>query len=109
VRYVRENAEPQRYVGEEKVGRVLAARNARRLEAALATITEVLKDAGLISEPDEEETEEKQDQDAPAEKQAADGAPAEPEAGPDVPPTSERMALLQKLKMEMELLEVDKP
>ena len=95
--------------GEEKVGRVLAARNARRLEAALATITEVLKDAGLISEPDEEETEEKQDQDAPAEKQAADGAPAEPEAGPDVPPTSERMALLQKLKMEMELLEVDKP
>lgn len=100
-------------MSEEKVGRVLAARNARRLEAALATITEVLKDAGLIEEPEEEDAEEKGAEDVPAETDqdappegAADDAPAEPEAGPEAPPTSERMALLRKLQVE--LLEVDK-
>ena len=47
------------------------------------------------------------DHDAPAEEpQAADDAPAEKEAGPVIPPTSERMALLRKL--EIELLEVEK-
>lgn len=108
VHYVQE-----RYVGaetEEKVGRVLAARNARRLQTALDTLTEILKDAGLIQD-EEEESEEKgdkpaEDHDAPVAEQAADDTPAEPEAGPDVPPTSERMALLRKLQLE--LLEVDK-
>jgi len=107
---------PEQHAGGEsevKVGRVLAARNARRLEAALATLTEILKDAGLVDLGDEEEAEEKgagdvpaeTDQDAPPEG-AADDAPAEPEAGPEAPPTSERMALLRKLQVE--LLEVDK-
>ena len=111
VRYVADLGDAPRYDG--KAGRVLAARNARRLEAALATLTEILEDAGLVNMEDDDEQEEKgaealqeTDHDAPAEEQAADDAPAEPEAGPVIPPTSERMALLRKLQME--LLEVEK-
>lgn len=107
IRYVADLGDGPRYLPDDgKAGRVLAARNARRLENALATLTEILKDAGLIEEVDEEEPEEKEDHDAPVEPQAADDAPAEKEAGPVIPPTSERMALLRKL--EIELLEVEK-
>jgi HK97 family phage prohead protease len=46
------------------------------------------------------------DSDAPAEEQAADDTPEDEGAGPDIPPTSERLALIAQLKRELELLEV---
>jgi len=104
--YVPEFGDQSRLLpGDDKAGRVLAARNARRLEAALATITEVLKDAGLIQDvAEDEEAEEKEEgHEAPAEARAAEDMA---EAGPVIPPTSERLATLRKLQME--LLEVEK-
>ena len=48
----------------------------------------------------------KDDHDAPAEpERAAEDTPEDEDAGPDIPPTSERLAMLRRL--ELELLEVE--
>jgi len=44
------------------------------------------------------------DHDAPPIEEAADDTPEDEDAGPDIPPTSERLALIAELE---ELLEVE--
>ena len=103
--------------GEEKAGRILAARNAARVraaidaaQAALAALEEVLEDAG-IGEPAGEVPEETNGA-APAEKRAPDGARGQAavpddkqrahEAGPDAipaPPTSGRLLEDDRLRL----------
>lgn len=83
-----------------KAGRVIAARNVARLNRIMTELTDLLKDGGLWA--DEEE---KSDHDAPRETGAADDTPENEEAGPEIPPTSERMAMVNRL--ELELLEVE--
>ena len=99
---------------EEKVGRVLAQRNANRIAAALTSLVEVLEDAGIDLGGDDEEPEEEDEKQAgalPAEEAALDReANDEPEdAGPaDQPPTSEvdKGALLEQIQAS--LLDIDR-
>lgn len=89
---------------EQKAGRVIAKRNAERLSRALAELNEVLKDAKLLDVPDDEEDEDEEEC-APAKERAADNG-SEPKAGPVAPPTYKRIALVEKLRMQQQQLEV---
>lgn len=89
--------------GEQKVGRVIAKRNAERLTRALAELNEVLKDAGLLEVPEDDAPE----QDAAAGK-AGSGPQAEPPtprgAGPDAEAPEYRAALANLCGLELDIL-----
>jgi predicted RNA-binding Zn-ribbon protein involved in translation (DUF1610 family) len=95
---------------EEKAGRVLAARNAQRIVAAIQKLIETLEDAGIDvpgfgDEPPDRDIEEK------AKDQAGDQAgTGEGDEEPTAPPTSKGLDDLRlqvaQLDVELELLEV---
>ncbi len=88
---------------EIKAGRVLSSTNAGKIRAALASLTEVLKAAGLIEEP-EDEDEGKGDKALPI-----DDSHETAKAGPDKPPTSNAIDVARLVDielMEFETLEV---
>ena len=71
------------------------------MRTRLDDFEQLLEDAGLIFST------QKDDSDAPATGQAADDTPEDEGAGPaEIPPTSERLAMVAQLERELELLEV---
>lgn len=91
-----------------KAGRVLARRNAARIAAAIASLNDALKDAGLLIEaektpPTDEEPEEEEEDDEEEEPKKS----AETEAEPAISPlTKDRMLKLVNLEIEQNKLEV---
>ena len=84
-----------------KAGRVLAARNAKRILDAMNLLHEALSDAGLMEMHEEDEDEK------PAPGKVADVEPEAKGAGPGEPPTSNDLVRLIEIELEqLELLEV---
>jgi len=80
-----------------KAGRVLAARNAKRILDAMNLLHEALADAGLMDMHEEDDAPEK----------AAITEPETEKAGPDKPPTSNELVRLIEIDLEqLKLLEV---
>jgi HK97 family phage prohead protease len=85
-----------------KAGRVLAARNAARIRAAMETLIEIMKDAGMwdetppAAEPPDEEEPDGMDSNQPTKQQA----------GPGTPPTSYGLADIDQALRELQLMEV---
>jgi hypothetical protein len=92
-----------------KAGRVLAARNASRIQAAMRLLHESMADAGLMEPATDDDEDETMSKAAPGGSRAADKAKHLAGPGPaGTPPTNEWTEVLREIQnLEVQLLEVD--
>jgi len=104
---------------EDKAGRVLARRNAERIQRALAELNDTLKDAGLLEPPDADDDSHAASslRSSDAEKSAAVATlkaigpnaapPTSTEAGPDTEPPAYLSAVASLKMLELDLLSLE--